>query len=429
MTHRFSTAMAMAIAALAGNAQADTDLTFSGKAEAIVTYYGKDMNGCWNDGSASCKKTRTRLQGDNYLRVDGVSDLSDDVTLVFRGQASAYLNNAFYTVTEAAKGGGNSSTNFVDYSDSPHVQAELEDTWVGLRHLDFGTVRAGRGLNPRMKALEGDGTTDLGGREMLDLMVAYDSPYVIGDKSHGLTFSYANYKGARMRKEIRVLHAAEEDSRNKTEPRGNSLLLDGTWFGALTTRAAIYHERYTARQWRETGRLDGIYSSDTLFPAVPGSGALTSSQGASLLASYEFSSFRVGASASRNQVNRVQMVNPAFPAVGYRSRQAAVFLSAWHGPWSLWARANFTRFSLSADTVLPEGYAWIYSNDTRDLMQVGGEVSYEFAKGTRAVVGVDVSKTDFKEAPGYGGLCAPGRSRECYDPFGAKASVGVRTNF
>lgn len=427
MNHRFPTAMALALAALAGSAQADTDLTFSGKAEAMVTKYSKDAYRCWNDGTSTCKMSPTRLEGENYLRVDGVSDLSDDVTLVFRGQVSAYLNNAFYTATRAAQGGDNSN---VDYTNSPHIHAELEDTWVGLRHIDFGTARIGRGINPRLKAMDGDGTTDLGGREMLDLMVAYDSPYLIGEKNNGLSFSYAHYQGSRMRKEIQVLSAAEEDSRNKAKPKGHTLLIDGTWFGHLVTRAGIYHETYTAREWPFAGRLDGIYADSTaLSPSVPGSGARGSSQGASLLVSYEFSSFRVGATASRNQINKVEMVNTGFPSAGYRSRQAAVFLSAWNGPWSFWSTANFIRFSLMADSVVPQGYEWLYSNNTLDGMQVKGEVSYEFTKGARAVVGVDVRKSDFKEAPGTGGLCAPGRTRECYDPFGAKGYVGVRSYF
>src|SRR5450830_506772 len=148
----------------------ETDLIFSGHIEALDTFYGKDYFSCWNDGvAAKCGRTPNLLEGSSWVRLDCARDLNDTWTLIFRGQIGTYENNAWYTVSKAANTGAN-------YTDALDLRAEVEDTWLGIKHSDFGTIRAGRGLNPYQLALEGDGTTDLGGGEMLKTMVAYDSP-------------------------------------------------------------------------------------------------------------------------------------------------------------------------------------------------------------------------------------------------------------
>lgn len=414
MTRATPLAMALAFAALAGTAQADTDIRTSGKFEAMLTTYGKDYYDCWNDGLASCRRKPTQIEGENYLRADGVTELGEDTDLIYRGQLSAYANSAWYTRSSAVP-------SQVGY-EKPSLHTELEDSWIGLRDQRFGTLRLGRGLNPWVQALQGDGTTDHGGREMLELAVMYDSPVLIGEKSHGVSFSYAHYKGTHMRKEIRVYAQGEDDSRTKVKPEGDALLIDGTWMGKFNFKVSGYREGYAARQYPETGPLDSDPSG------LPGTGALTHSKGAAVLASYEFPSFRLGASLSENRRDQVVMVNPAFPSVGYKSQVLTAFLGAWHGPWNLWGRVEQAKFGLQGDA-LNAGSDWIYSNFTIDYLQAGGEISYEFVKNSRVVVGYDWKRKDFKEAPTANGMCATGKSRECYDPKGFKVFAGLRSNF
>jgi hypothetical protein len=434
--NRKTVAALAALLGAAGAAYAESDVQFAGKAEALVTKFGSDYFSCWNDGvRANCTRKPIRLQGENSLRVDGSRDLTDEFTLVYRGQLGAYVNNAWYQVSNAAAGPSSQQQANPNWSRAPAVHTDVEEAWIGVRRDAFGTIRLGKGLNPRVQAIHGDGATDLGGAEMLDAMIAYDAPYILGNKGHGLTGSFAHYQGEHMRKQIRVNSVAEEA--NKIDPVGNALLLDGYINGWINVRAGAYREALPARLWYPGGTLDGEFTIagnavTTAYPLVPNSGAHTHAQGGSLYGTLDFTNFRIGAMGAVNRIAQVPMAQPIFPSTGYNSKTATLFGSAWRGPWSVSARATINRFRMVYDTLHPKGgqdYNWLYPNNTFDIRQLAGEVSYEVTKGTRAVIGGELRMVDFKEFPGADGLCQMSSTRGCYDPKASKFFAGMRSEF
>lgn len=419
-------AFGLVLTAVAPHALADTDVTFSGKLEAMVNTFSKDYNSCWNDGNArKCGHRPTYVTSESYARADGMADLTDSLTLIGRAHGAAYVNNAFYTVSKGAAE-DNSTTNRYDLSFNPHdLYGEIEDTWLGLRHEDYGTVRIGRGLNPRHQALEGDYTTDLGGREMLEKMVAYDSPILIGEKGNGMSLQYAHYWGAHMRKEIRVYDDNDRSMLDDVRPQGDAILFDATLNGKLNVKFAYYEERYAAREFYPDGNLDFMGSASTPNTFTPNTGAKTRSHGPAVRATYEFGNYRIGLSVSDNRREAAIPHKTSYPSVGVRSQGATAFFSAWQGPWSLWAKVTDSRFRPDGGS-LTDGYDWVYANTTFNVFQYGGEISYEFMKGARAVGGFDYKKQTFFNSPTAGGMCDEKKSHPCYNPEGYKVFGGIR---
>src|SRR5512135_2376816 len=220
--------VAIALLMPASAALADGEITISGRLEVLYNKFSNDYYSCWNDGNPyRCRNNPRLFTSESYLRADGMAELSERTTLLGRAQGAYYANNAFYTVSN-----GKENDPRYDYRTTPFnpitTHTELEDTWVGLRHENVGTIRLGNGLNPRQQALEGDGQTDLGGKEMLERMVAYESPFLVGEKGDGLTLSYAHYKGAHMRKEIRIYDDQDKQMMDAIRPVGDSILFDAT---------------------------------------------------------------------------------------------------------------------------------------------------------------------------------------------------------
>lgn len=411
-------AAGIALAALAGFAHADTNFSKSVRVEALYSGYSKEYLNCWNNGNPdTCANAPHLWQGDSYMRGGVSHDLSDDMTLIGQVQLSYYLNNARYTRSQGVKTGDPH-----EY-DPTATLLEVEDTWGGLKDERYGVVKLGRGLNPRMLALEGGFTTDLGGKEMLEKMISYDSPVLAGDRNTGIKVSYALYKGAHMRKEIRKYDSNDQAQMSRVEPTGHSILLDATLRTKLNVKFAYYKERFAARDNYPDGNLDGS----------PGTGAMTSAHGPALKVSYDFGHGRIGFSASRNTVDKVAMVTPSYPGVGFNSRTNTLFFGLWNERWSLWSTVSKSMYRLS-DTdflynPLTAGSEWIYSNTTRDIYSYGGEISYEFMKNTRAVVGVDFRKYTFYNSPIGSGMCSSGKPNPCYNPHGYWVFSGLRWNY
>jgi len=405
------------LATLAGAVHADTNYSLSGKVEALYSSYSKEFLNCWADGNREvCSNAPALLQGDNYARGNLSHDLNDDMTLIGQAQLSYYLHNARHTPSQGALTGD-------PHQYDPTLNLLVfEDTWGGLKHERYGAVKVGRGLNPRMQAIEGSFATDLGGKEMLQKMIRYDSPYLAGDRNTGIKLSYALYKGALMRKETRQYDSVDQAHMSRVEPTGNSLLLDASLRTKLNVKFAYYRERVAARDNYPGGNLDGA-----------GEGAMTTAHGPALKVSRDFSHGQVGFSISRNIVDKVVMETPSYPSVGFNSRTNAIFLGLWDGHWSLWSSFSLTKYRLSDTEYLnnPQvvGYGWLYGNSTRDMYDYYAEVSYEFMKNTRAVVGAEFKRYDFFEAPNGNGMCEPGGTHPCYDPHGYWLFSGLRWTY
>jgi hypothetical protein len=412
-------------------ALANTEFKFSGKLEAMAATFSNDYFNCWNDGNAkNCSNQPKLILSESFLRADAAHDLNDDLVLIGRVQEGMYVHNTWYTTPN-----GTPANPQYDANNPRLFYAEIEDTWLGLKDDRYGTMKVGSGINPRMQALEGDGTTTLGGYEMLDEMVSYDSPILIGESSTGVKFSYAHYHGTHMRKQIRQYDSNDQNSMNHVEPTGDSILLNGTWHGKLNVRFAYYIERYAARDSYDGGYLDGINIGTVANPIiVPNTGAMTHSHGPALRVAYEFSNARIGLSVSDNHRDKVTMENPDMPAVGYDSHINTLFVSAWTGPWGLYGKVTTAKFRIS-ENVLPNNslgnYDWLYPNNTYDVFQYGGEISYEFLKNTRFVTGYDYKIMTFYNSPTAGGVCNSGQTtpNPCYNPRGYKVYTGVRWTF
>lgn len=418
-------AAGIVLAALAGVAHADTNFSKGAKVELLYSSYSKEYLNCWNDGNMkTCANAPHLWQGDNNIHGGVTHDLNDDMTLIGQAQLSYYLNNARYTRSQGVKTGD------PHQYDPTYTMLDIEDTWVGLKHERYGVVKAGRGLNPRMLALEGGFTTDLGGKEMLEKMISYDSPVLAGDRNTGIKVSYALYKGAHMRKEMRKYDANDQAQMSRVEPTGNSILLDATLRTKLNVKFAYYKERLAARDNWPDGNLDGVIASGQL---LPGTGAMTSAHGPALKVSYDFGYGRIGFSSSRNTVDKVAMVNPAYPSVGFKSQTNTMFFGLWNERWSLWSTISQSKYRLSdasfLNNSLTVGHEWMYPTADRDIYSYGGEVSYEFVKNTRAVVGVDFRKYTFYGSPIANGMCTSGDTHPCYNPHGYWLFSGLRWTY
>lgn len=440
-----SIAVSMALAVLAGSAHAvsdpssnssaatdsvlaDADFKVSGKIDVAANSYSNDYINCWSDGKPSCSYKSGMITSENYLRGDGAADLNDDLTVIGRLQGGLYVHNTWYDVPNNFRNPSNNSE-FYDSKYSPtHPRpywGEFEEAWAGLRHTKYGTLKLGKGINPRMQALEGSLVTDLGGQEMLHLMLTYESPYLIGQRGNGMKLTYAHYQGEHQRKQIRIYDANDRASMSHVAPTGDSILLDSTWNGRLGVMYAYYRERYAAREFYIGGNLDG--SRDAAGNLVPNSGAMTHSHGPALRVSYSFSNGLVGWAISRNQRDKVTMTNPSFPSVGYSSLGNTVWAVGWDGPWVLYAKVTKAKFSMDGN--VPSGYSWLPSNFIYDFLNYGGDLSYEIVKDTRLYVGFDYQKRTFYNNPATGNCTSGNTSRPCYSPQGYKITYGVRHTF
>jgi hypothetical protein len=209
---------------------------------------------------------------------------------------------------------------------------------------------------------------------------------------------------------------------------GNALLIDAAWRGKLNAKLAVYRESYAAKSYYGDGVLDGTPISAGSYEVIPGSGALTHSHGIAALAIYEFTGYKLGLSASQNQRDKVTLVNDKFPTLDYKSNFVTAFMSAWQGRWGMYAKVSGARFR-TENATFTDGYDWLYANNNFDVQQVGGEVSYEFMKATKAVVGFDWRKYHFYESPDANGMCDVNKSHPCYNPKGAKVFAGIRADF
>ena len=420
-------AAGIVLATLACAAHADTNFSSGAKIEALYTSFSKEYLSCWRDGTQKdCSYAPKLWQGESYARGGVVHDLTDDLSLIGQAQAGYYQHNSWYTRSPGVPATGQS-----DQNNATASLLAFEDTWVGLKDARYGTVKLGRGLNPRMQALEGTYTTDLGGKEMLQKMISYDSPMVVGDRSSGIKFSYALYKGALMRKEIRKYDANDQAQMSRVEPTGNSILLDATLRSKLNVKFAYYKERVAARDSYYQGHLDGlgVTVGPSAYTVIPKTGAMTAAHGPALRASYEFSHGRIGFSSSRNNIDKVAMVDTAFPSVGYKSQTNTLYISAWYDRWSLWSTISKSKYRLSDIDFINSSNDWLYSNNTFDFYQYGGEISYELLKNTKAVVGVDFKRMTFYNSPIAGGMCASGMTNPCYNPHGYKVFSGLRWTY
>lgn len=402
-------------------ALADGEITITGKIEALYNEFSNDYYSCWNDGNAHrCRNNPQLVTSESYARADGVADLTDGLTLVGRVHGALYANNAFYTVSK-----GEENNPSYDYRLTPfnpvRTHTEFEDTWVGLRHENVGTFRIGRGLNPRQQALEGDGHTDVGGREMLERMIAYDSPILIGEKGNGMSLSSAHYQGTHMRKEIRIYDIQDRQMMDAIRAEGDAILFDSTLGSKFNLKLAYYREQYAARQYYDGGPLD--YTGSTF---VPNTAAKVRSHGPAVRISYEFANSRFGLSYSDNRRDAVNTGQTSYAKVAYKTQIATLYASAWSGPWSAYGRVTGGRYRVTVDGNWDNSNDWIYANNTRNVLQYGGEISYEFWKGARALIGYDYKRVDFHESPVANGICRFGEIHPCYDPEGYKVYSGIR---
>jgi predicted porin len=425
-------AAGIVLASLTGVAHADTNYSLGAKVEALYTSYSKEFLSCWREGyQGNCSYAPKTWEGENYVRGDVVHDLTDDLTLIGRAQAGYYYHNAWYTRSPGVSVTPGTGQNNPDNPTAS--QLAFEDTWVGLKDARYGTVKLGRGLNPRMQALEGTYTTDLGGKEMLTKMISYDSPMVIGDRSNGIKFSYALYKGALMRKEIRQYDANDQAQMSRVEPTGNSILLDATLRTKLNVKFAYYKERFAARDHYYNGHLDGqgVILGSTDYTVIPKTGAMTAAHGPALLASYEFSHGRLGFSSSRNNIDKVAMVDPTFPSVGYKSQTNTLIISAWYDRWSLWSTFSKSKYRMSDTDFITPSNDWLYSNNTFDYSQYKAEISYEMMKNTKAIVGAEFKRMTFYNSSIASGMCQSGMTNPnpCYNPRGYKVFSGLRWTY
>jgi hypothetical protein len=418
-------AAGIVLATLTGVAHADTNYSFGAKVEALYDSYSKEFLSCWREGTyENCSYAPKMWEGENYVRGDVLHDLTDDLSLIGRAQVGYYYHNSWYTsspgVAVTAGTGENNPNN------PTATLLAFEDTWVGLKDARYGTVKLGRGLNPRMQALEGSYTTDLGGKEMLRKMIGYDSPVLVGNRSNGLKISYALYKGALMRKEIREYDSNDEAQMSRVEPTGNSILLDATLRSKLNVKFAYYRERVAAREHYPKGNLDGVTVGSTV---IPNTGAMTAAHGPALLASYEFSHGRLGLSSSRNTIDKVAMVNPNLASVGYNSQTNTLIISAWYDRWSLWSTFSKSKYRMSDTDFITPSNDWLYSNNTFDFYQYKAEITYDMMKHTKAVVGAELKKMTFYNSPIAGGMCQSGMTNPCYNPRGYKVFSGLRWTY
>lgn len=433
-------AMAAGLAPAQAAAEPGFPVRYTVRADWTLNHYGKDAYECWNDGQARrCGNTPTQLEGETELRLMVDHELSDLLELRLQLGGEAYHNNGWTERSARATGKTRGSR--------PTWVAHVLDTWVGLHHEDLGTLRIGTGLNPFQQASgQMDGNTDLGGKEYLERMVAYDSPLLLGDKATGVRLNLAFYDGARYRKAR--YEQAPEDKARAARARGVALLLDGKVNGNITTRLALYAERYTARKYYGVGPLDGDYGlvpgggatavafneENPALTAYLGNGAKARSRGIAVEAAYEGNSFRVGAQLLHNRRLGVDDLRTATFAQnghgsGYASTGAALYFSTWSGPWSLWSKAYSLNYRLTDADRLTTASDWMYPNSTFVASRVAGEVGYALTDHVRAIVGVEWNKRDFKESPLAGGACSTGKANACYDPQGYRFFTGVRSNF
>lgn len=432
-------ALAAPAAAPAADDAAPLPLRYKVRADWVYAYYGKDVYDCWNNGlAATCGRTRSQLEGETEARVMHERELSDVLELRLQLGAEAYHRNGWTERSARATG---------ETAGRPRWVAHVFDTWIGLNHIDHGTVRIGSGLNPFQQASgQIDGNTDLGGREYLERMVAYDSPLLWGDKATGASLNLAVYDGARYRKARHEL--AGEDRTRAARAKGVSVLLDGRYDANLSAKLAVYAERYGARKYYNGGPLDGLY---TLLPGASatspdfnednpaitrydGGGASARSRGIALDVSQQADSHRIGGELLLNRrLPTRDLVTATFAqngyGTGYKSTGAALYFSTWQGPWSLWSKVSVIDFRLTEPEGLNASSDWLFPNSTYRTVKAGGEVAYALNEQARAIVGAEWMRRNFKESPLAQGVCATGQVRACYDPKGYKLFAGVRSNF
>lgn len=445
MTRFPSLPLLAALAALAAVSlparAADEPLPFryAVRADWTLNKYGKDVNDCWNDGvAARCGGTPTRVEAENEARLMFDRELSDLVELRAQLGVEGYYRNGWTERSSRATG---------ENVQRPTWVAHPMDSWIGLHHEDWGTVRIGTGLNPFQQASgQMDGNTDVGGREYLERMIAYDSPLLVGDKATGASLNLVLYDGSRYRKAR--YERAPEDSRSAARAKGISLLLDGKIGGKVGAKLAFYTERYGARKFYGVGPLDGSYElvpgggatspqyneDNPALTSYAGSGTRARSRGVAADLVYEGDSFKLGGQLLMNRRLRTTgFTNPQFEADGYGTGYAtdgvALYFSTWSGPWSLWSKAYTMKFRLTDAGQLNTTSDWLYANSTYRSSKIGGEVGYALTEHVKAILGAEWMKRDFTESPLAGGACATGKVNPCYDPKGYKFFTGVRSNF
>lgn len=395
-----------------------------------INKYGKDTRNCWNNGvAADCSQTPTELEGETEGRIMYDRDINDNWT--FRSQVGlgAYYNTGWYEHSlrslESTPASGA----------RPLWVTKLVDTWIGFQHEDYGTVRIGTGLNPYQEAAGATQLKELlGGQELLERMVAYDSPLLFGDMS----MTVALYDGTRLRKAKYEL--ADEDNSSASHTRGISLVLKGKIASKFTTKFGFYNETTGAREFYGVGPLDGSYTGSAgsedkaALTSYIGDGTRVTSRGVALDVSYNAGAYTVGgAVAFARRLRNDSMTNFNFSTngfgTGYATDAVSVYFSTWRGQWSFWSSVGYASARLTDTNLLTSSSDWLYSNSTYNFTSIQGEASYALHPHANWVIGAEIKGYDFKESPNASGMCQQGGSHPCYDPSGIKIYTGIRSKF